>query len=270
MTKVMTSKAFASKAREIATKYLTSYMLGPWGWPANDEKITRATTNGSNAETNKQWLSYAYAIKDKGFLFDCVGLIKGIIWGWCGDLTRAYGGAGYETNGLKDIDAGAMIKICDDVSTDFSAIVPGEAVYMPGHIGIYVGGGVVSESTPRWNWGVQLSTCSNVSKTKVSGTVGARTWTSHGKLPWIDYSDSDIEEEDENMTQETFKAKWQELRKELQAAPASSWSEEALQWAEDNGIMLGDDKGNLLPLDLLTREQMAVMLYRFAQWLRKA
>lgn len=75
------------------------------------------------------------------------------------------------------------------------------------------------------------------------------------------------DKEDDDMSKETFKENWQELRKELQAAPASSWSEDALQWAEANGIMLGDDKGNLLPLDLLTREQMAVMLYRFAQWL---
>ena len=196
MAKIMTSGAFVAKAREIATQYKTTYMLGPWGWPCTDKMITRATTNGSHAQTNKQWLSYAYAIKDKGFIFDCVGLIKGILWGWNGDMSRTYGGAGYACNGLPDIDAGMMIKSCAEVSTDFSSIEPGEVVYMPGHIGIYVGDGVVAEATPKWHWGVQLSTCSNVSKQQKSGTVGQRQWTSHGKLPWVDYE----------ITEETGKA----------------------------------------------------------------
>lgn len=191
----MTAADFAAMARLIATQYMTTYMLGPWGWPCTDAMITRATTKGSHAQTNRQWLSYAYAIQDQGFIFDCVGLIKGILWGWHGDMSRTYGGAGYACNGLPDIDAGVMIKSCADVSTDFSSIEPGEVVYMPGHIGIYVGDGIVSESTPRWNWGVQLSTCTNVSGKKLSGTVGQRKWTKHGKLPWVDYADS-AEEDD--------------------------------------------------------------------------
>lgn len=194
MSKIMTASAFADKAVSIATDYLTTYMLGPWGWPCTQEMITRAITKGSNAQTNKQWLPYAYAIENRGFIFDCVGLIKGILWGWDGDLSRIYGGAGYACNGLPDIDAGGMIKSCSDVSTDFSDIMRGEVVYTPGHIGIYVGEGVVSESTPRWNWGVQLSTCTNVRKSKKSGTVGQRKWTSHGKLPWIDYGITEVEE----------------------------------------------------------------------------
>ncbi|HIT31701.1 MAG TPA: hypothetical protein IAC25_02540 [Candidatus Enterenecus stercoripullorum] len=198
MAKIMTAAAFVAKAKEIATGHKTTYMLGPWGWPCNQKMITRATTNGSNAQTNKQWLSYAYAIEDEGFIFDCVGLIKGILWGWSGDMSRTYGGAGYACNGLPDLDAGGMIKSCPDVSTDFSNIVPGEVVYMPGHIGIYVGDGVVSESTPKWNWGVQLSTCTNVSKTKVPGTVGQRTWTSHGRIPWVDYETAEETKEDED------------------------------------------------------------------------
>ena len=152
-------------------------MLGPWGWPATDKMITRAVTNGSSAEKNKKWLPHANAIKGKGFLFDCVGLIKGILWGWRGDLSKAYGGAGYACNGVPDYGADAMIAQCYDVSTDFSTIVPGEVVHMAGHIGIYVGGGVVVESTPKWNWGVHESTCLNVAGKQLPGTVGSRSWT---------------------------------------------------------------------------------------------
>lgn len=188
MTYLMTAEAFIAIAFAIATKHKTCYMLGPWGWPATDKMISRATTNGSNASTNRQWLRFANAIKGKGFIFDCVGLIKGILWGWNANLSKSYGGAGYACNGVPDIDAKQMINRCNGVSTNFTKILPGEAVWMDGHIGIYIGDGKVVEATPRWNNGVQISTCTNVSKKQIAGTVGSRTWTKHGKLPWVDYS----------------------------------------------------------------------------------
>lgn len=234
---IMTASELCAKARGIARDYKTSYMLGPWGWPANDKMIIRATTNGSNAQANKGWLSYANAIKGKGFLFDCVGLIKGILWGWNGDLSKTYGGAGYACNGVPDIGADTMIARCHDVSTDFSAIVPGEAVWMTGHIGIYVGGGVVVESTPKWNWGVQESTCLNVAGKQLPDTVGSRTWTKHGKLPWVDYSAADKPADDEKEDEEMVKYK------NLEDVPA--WYKDAVKKVVDKGALNGTGNGEL-------------------------
>ena len=201
MNYLMTAAALCAKLEDITSHYKTAYMLGPWGWPATAKMIQRATTQGSNAKTNCQWLPQANAIKDKGFLFDCVGLIKGVLWGWDGDLSRTYGGAGYACNGVPDYDAKKMIDCCRDVSTDFSTIVDGEAVWMDGHIGVYVGSGVVVEATPKWRGGVQRSTLANTAGTKTRpGTAGARTWTKHGKLPWVDYAAQETEKEDDDMT----------------------------------------------------------------------
>lgn len=188
MSTVMTAAKFVAKAKDIAENHKTTYMLGPWGWPTTQKMIDRACNSEANGAKNKKWLSYANAIKDKGFIFDCVGLIKGILWGWSADLSKSYGGAGYAINGVPDIGADTMISKCSGVSTDFSNIVPGEVVWMSGHIGIYIGNGVVVESTPRWKWGVQKSTILNVSKSQVSGTVGTRSWTKHGKLPYVSYT----------------------------------------------------------------------------------
>lgn len=188
MAFLMTADQFITKAYAIATQHKTCYMLGPWGWPTTDKMISRATTNGSNAVTNRQWIKFANAIKNKGFIFDCVGLIKGILWGWDANLSKSYGGAGYACNGVPDIDAKQMINRCHNISTDFSKILPGEPVWMDGHIGIYIGDGKVVEATPKWNNGVQISTCTNVSSKVIAGTVGGRRWTKHGKLPWVDYS----------------------------------------------------------------------------------
>ena len=40
------------------------------------------------------------------------------------------------------------------------------------------------------------------------------------------------------------------------------WAEEAMKWAAENGIMKGDEKGDLRPRDNLTREEFAVMAMR--------
>lgn len=200
MNYLMTAAALCARLKDIADDRKTAYMLGPWGWPATAKMIQRATTQGSSAKTNRQWLAKANAIQDQGFLFDCVGLIKGILWGWEGDLSRPYGGAGYACNGVPDYDAKKMIDCCREVSTDFSAILPGEAVWMDGHIGVYVGEGVVVEATPKWRGGVQRSTLANPAGMRtLPGTAGTRTWTKHGKLPWVDYAAQEDGKEDRDM-----------------------------------------------------------------------
>lgn len=42
----------------------------------------------------------------------------------------------------------------------------------------------------------------------------------------------------------------------------AAWAAEAVKWAVENGIMKGNDKGNLRLRDNITREEMVVMLHR--------
>ena len=77
-----------------------------------------------------------------------------------------------------------MINACNDVSTDFRSIQVGEAVWIPGHIGIYIGDGLAVECTPAWKDGVQITAVHNIGKK--SGYNG-RSWTKHGKLPYVAY-----------------------------------------------------------------------------------
>ncbi|WP_317853783.1 peptidoglycan recognition family protein [Chakrabartyella piscis] len=75
---------------------------------------------------------------------------------------------------------------------------------------------------------------------------------------------------DEDMTQEAFNEKFADMRKELQDNDCGTWSEEARQWAIDNGMIYGsgeteDGQPNYMWADLLTREQMVVLFYRMAQ-----
>ena len=116
--------------------------------------------------------------------FDCCGLVKGIIWGWNAVEDSVYGGAVYESNGLDDIGAGkdGLIAKCYDVTDDFSNIIPGELLWLDGHVGVYIGDGMEIECTTAWDDKVQKVECWNVKK-----TGRGRSWDKHGKMPWIEY-----------------------------------------------------------------------------------
>lgn len=78
-----------------------------------------------------------------------------------------------------------------------------------------------------------------------------------------------LDTEEDDMDKERFKELWQEIRQDLQDNDAGGWSEQARNWAVQTGLIQGsgslpDGAPNYMWEDLLTREQMAVLLYRFA------
>ena len=54
------------------------------------------------------------------------------------------------------------------------------------------------------------------------------------------------------------------LYRGLDNEPAG-WEQEGVQWAVDNGILLGDETGNLLLHSPITRAQFCVMLHRYSK-----
>nr|WP_326183661.1 hypothetical protein [uncultured Oscillibacter sp.] len=101
---------------------------------------------------------------------DCVGLIKGYGWLDPDDLTIRYG-----TNGMPDIGANSMYNnatVKGAIST--MPDIPGLAVWMDGHIGVYLGNGEVIEAS---------STKKGVIKTLLEG----RGWSAWLQIPYINY-----------------------------------------------------------------------------------
>ncbi len=184
MAYVMTAAELAAKATDVAKNYKTLYVMGCFGAPLNEVNKARYKKNSPYNRRPLRQMMISKA-KEDVFGFDCVNLIKGLLWGWAGDKTKQYGGARYASNGVPDTNADGMIARCSGVSTDFSHIAVGEAVWMPQHIGIYIGNGLVVECSPKWANRVQITACGNIGKVKGYNT---RTWRRHGKLPWCDYS----------------------------------------------------------------------------------
>ena len=177
----MTNKEFVKKLIDVAKNYKTLYVMGCFGMPMTTENKKTIIKHHSYNQAPDRTAMINNA-SDDTFGFDCVNLLKSILWGWNGDKSKKYGGAKYATNGVPDVNANGMIAKCLDVSTDFSNIEVGEAVWCPGHIGVYIGDGLAVECTPTWKNCVQITAC-NCAK---SG-YDRRNWVKHGRLPYITY-----------------------------------------------------------------------------------
>ena len=167
----MTNKEFVSQAKSIAVMN-TAYAKGTFG-----QKWTKTLA----AQKKKQYPEfYTDSVIDSFnkksqplYVFDCVGLIKGIIWG--------FPNVKYKTNGLDDVsDQGLWDKYCTDKSKDFSNIMPGEIMHIKGHVGIYIGDDKVIECTNKWSKNVLVSSINK-------GDKYYRAWTEHGKFNLLTY-----------------------------------------------------------------------------------
>ena len=185
----MTNIELKNKLLDIVNNYKTIYGMGTWGWVVTQTAIDRKVKESSWWTSSK--VKTISKVIDKGyFMFDCVGLIKGILWGWDGS-NKIYGGAGYACNGVPDVNTEGMLAKCKNVSTNFSNIEVGEYLWMSGHCAIYIGDGLCVECTPIWKNGVQITAVANIGK---KSGYNSRTWTKHGKLPYITYEKEEVKQ----------------------------------------------------------------------------
>ena len=161
----MKLKDFINKLKHIASLPTTYYSVAGGDW---------AKWNGSS------------------WNFDCVILVKAILWGWCENKNHSHGGANYLSNGVADDTADGLINRCSNVSSDFSKLEEGELLYMSSHVGVYIGNGEVIECTGAWERKVLYSKIGANGERSRNG-INKGKWLKHGKLPYIDYT-KEIEE----------------------------------------------------------------------------
>lgn len=173
----MTNKEFTNKLLSIVNNYKTVYAYGTFGQKLTTSIINQKAKQYPNWYTDKRKKELLDLVNKNYFCFDCVGLIKGVLWGWNGS-NSVNGGAKYESNSVPDVSANGLINKCKNISTDFSNIKMGEVLWMDNHVGIYYKDKEVIECSPAYKNKVQI--------TKLS----QRKWKKHGFLPWITYSNS--------------------------------------------------------------------------------
>ena len=82
----MPASEFVARVREVAEDHKALYVMGCFGAPMTGGNVTRYC---NNHEYNRRPARTAMiqAVADKAppvYGFDCVNLIKGILWGWTG------------------------------------------------------------------------------------------------------------------------------------------------------------------------------------------
>ena len=219
---IKTGKELAAAAQAVAKTRNTLYVMGCFGAPLTSANKARYTQNHSYNRQSSRTAKINAASADT-FGFDCVGLIKGLLWGWSGATSKTYGGAKYAANGVPDINADTMIRRCGSVSTDFSRIQPGEVVWTEGHIGIYIGNGLAVEATPQWADRVQVTAVLNIGK---KAGYNGRRWKKHGRLPYISYTaDKTLDE----LAREVIAGKWGNGSERKQRLTAAGYDADAVQ-----------------------------------------
>ncbi|MDR0952464.1 MAG: hypothetical protein LBM18_06020 [Oscillospiraceae bacterium] len=134
---------------------------------------------------NKQRLGGYYTASDFPSQYgqkvhDCIGLIKGYLWSETPESEPKYA-----SNSVPDVNEAGMYQLSEEkgaIST--MPDVPGMLVYLPGHVGVYIGGGEVIEARGH---------AYGVVKTKLSG----RGWQTWGKCPYIDYGQTEVKGEED-------------------------------------------------------------------------
>lgn len=257
---MMTAQELVRRCVDIAENYKTVYMWGCAGSP-----VTYAVIE-SRARQYPAWYTAAKQRKLEALVganywgFDCVCLIKAILWGWHGDRGRTYGGAQYASGGVPDVSANGMIGLCGGVTADFTREPPaGAALWCEGHIGVYAGRGLAVECTPAWRDGVQVTAVQGLG---AEAGHNVRRWEKWGLLPWVVYEQKDEKEELE-MTKEEL------LSVAGTGDHPSEWAREATEWAKEAGIVNGDGAGNYGWQQPITREAIATVLYNFEKWIRR-
>jgi len=145
-------------------------------------KLTSMKTKYSN----KYPYNVGYVYSDGSRSFDCVNLVKVLL----NDYDINNNTAGYKVNPKPDVTEYGLLSRCSNISSDFSALQPGELLYMSGHVGVYVGefeAFNVVECTTSFGGGVVTSYVDASGKRySKKGSRASKKWTSHGMLPYED------------------------------------------------------------------------------------
>ena len=155
-----------------------------YGWGCQGQLITDSIIKTKTAQypAHYDWARIAEltGLIGKGYLLDCVGLIKGYYWGG----VPGTGNIG-KYNPVTDVDADSMYYRAT-VKGPINTIpeLPGLCVQMRGHIGVYIGNGYVIESTRHEVFG------DGVVRTRLSD----RPWQHWLRCPFISYEGGGVVE----------------------------------------------------------------------------
>lgn len=146
---VLSQQNIAAQAQPKKTaKGLVAYCQTQLGKPYWWGTFGQIATNQLLDAKRKQYPSYYKANDFESQIgervHDCIGLIKGYMWSDTPTSKPAY-----KSNGFPDVSADTLYNMCERKGISMNTLpyeVAGVAVFMKGHVGIYIGNGEVIEA----------------------------------------------------------------------------------------------------------------------------
>lgn len=156
-------------------EYCTKQLGRPYWYGTFGQKATAALLANRRKAYPRYYTANDFAKQMGMKVHDCVGLIKGYFWTPDADATTY----DYQSNGMRDVSADMLYNLSTKKGTNMDDMphVPGVAVFMPGHVGVYVGGCWVIEARGHAYGVVKTKLCQ-------------RKWTKWAFIPNLDYGDS--------------------------------------------------------------------------------
>lgn len=155
---------------KMALKNGWGYVYGTYGNILDEATVQYCLE--ANPDYMVQWLDFIHANWMGRRCADCIGLIKA--YGWVDPVTKEIE---YGSHGFTDVGANSIMGfVTEQGSISSIPEIPGLAVQMDGHIGVYIGNGEVIEAA-----GAQYG----VIKTRLS----EGSWERWIRVPFIDYID---------------------------------------------------------------------------------
>lgn len=143
------------------------YWYGTCGYTCKESLLKSKTKQYPSHYTEARLGAYAKDIEAGKTCSDCVGLIKSFFW----KGGKLDGKNVYKANGCPDTSANGMIKLCTEKGKlNTMPDEPGLVVHKDGHIGIYVGDGMVVEMN-------------SFAKDCLKRKISAGGWAGWGRLP---------------------------------------------------------------------------------------
>lgn len=163
-----------SKTGKGLAAYAKAQLGGPYWWGTFGQTSTPALLAEKRAQYPGYYQADDFERQMGRRVHDCVGLIKGYLWSATPTSQPVYSGA-------QDVSVAGLYSSCSACGAiDTIPDEPGVCVFMRelGHVGVYVGGGMVIEAMGH-AYGV------------VTTALGSRGWAFWGKPRWINYASGD-------------------------------------------------------------------------------
>lgn len=152
-------------------EYCKAQLGKPYWWGTFGQLASESLLRQKSAQYPRYYTANDFGLQFDKRVHDCVGLIKGYLWSDTPTSSPIY-------NASQDKNVSGMKANCSERGNlENMPDIPGVLVFMPGHVGIYIGKGKVIEARGH-AYGV------------VETNLVGRGWKEWGKLNWIEYKEA--------------------------------------------------------------------------------